>query len=246
MLFEPLVLLISATVGGIIFIRFYYVKLTKVAREYRDARGIVQTIIANFNRRMKDQSLKIEESLNTSQTAVTIASSLHERIREQAEEATSLKHSMETTLKAQTTIVKNLIATKDSLAGISKKQDLFQEQLKSLDDRYRGLLPEVDKTVMLPVAGEIALSRLTPTEIHILEVITLEGSKPAPELKEIIGKTREHTARLMKKLFNEGYVERETGNIPYRYKINDKVKPTIEQLIKKKEITAQREDNISR
>jgi len=246
MLFEPLVLLISATVGGIIFILFYYVKLTKVAREYSDAKGIVQTIIDNFNRRMKNQSLKIEESLNTSQTAVTIASSLHERIREQAEEATSLKHSMETTLKAQTTIVKNLIATKDSLAGISKKQDLFQEQIKSLDDRYRGLLPEVDKTVILPVAGEIALSRLTPTEIHILEVIALEGSKPAPELKEIIGKTREHTARLMKKLFNEGYVERETGNIPYRYKINDKVKTTIEQLIKKKEITAQREDNIFR
>ncbi len=238
-------MLISTTAGAVIFFRLYYVNLAKVTAEYRDAKSIVQTLINNFNSRMRAQSLKIEESLAASQIAASIVPSIHEQAREQSEKVTSLERSVETTLRAQTTIVKNLIAVKDTLTVISERQAVFQEHIKSLDDRYRGLLPEVEKTVMLPVEGEAALSRLTPTELQILEYITRGGSKPAPELKDIIIKTREHTARLMKKLFEEGYVEREAGNIPYRYKINEKIKPTIEQLIKRREILAQHGDTIS-
>jgi hypothetical protein len=36
-------------------------------------------------------------------------------------------------------------------------------------------------------------------------------------------KSREHMARLMKKLYMDGYVDRESNHAPFRYKINEKV-----------------------
>ena len=37
-------------------------------------------------------------------------------------------------------------------------------------------------------------------------------------IMEKIGKTREHTSRLMKKLWQEGYIERDTNSIPFIYR----------------------------
>ena len=66
---------------------------------------------------------------------------------------------------------------------------------------------------------ESAMSAITETEIKVLELLTNEGKKTAPEIKNRINLSREHTARLMKKLYEKGYLERETGKIPYIYKI---------------------------
>jgi len=46
-----------------------------------------------------------------------------------------------------------------------------------------------------------------------------------------VGLSREHTARLMKKLYEEGYLERETGKIPFRYS----AKQELEKFLKKTE-----------
>ncbi len=61
------------------------------------------------------------------------------------------------------------------------------------------------------------LGAITETEIKVLEVLSSEGGKTAPEMKNKINLSREHTARLMKKLYEKGYLERETGKIPFRY-----------------------------
>jgi DNA-binding Lrp family transcriptional regulator len=72
---------------------------------------------------------------------------------------------------------------------------------------------------------------LTDTEIAVLEMLSAEGAKTAPEIKERVQLSREHTARLMKKLYEEGYLERETGKIPFKYC----VKKEMENLLKKPE-----------
>jgi DNA-binding Lrp family transcriptional regulator len=59
----------------------------------------------------------------------------------------------------------------------------------------------------------------------------MEGAKTAPEIKDRVHLSREHTARLMKKLYEEGYVERETGKIPFKYNI----KKEMAKLLKKTE-----------
>jgi DNA-binding IclR family transcriptional regulator len=64
-----------------------------------------------------------------------------------------------------------------------------------------------------------------------LEMLAAEGAKTAPEIKERVQLSREHTARLMKKLYEEGYLERETNKIPFKYS----VKKEMENLLKKPE-----------
>lgn len=72
------------------------------------------------------------------------------------------------------------------------------------------------------------LSALTSTERLTLEILRGEGSKGAPELCKRLKKSREHTARLMKKLYMEGFVKRESSHMPFRYKLNDEVRSALE------------------
>jgi len=75
--------------------------------------------------------------------------------------------------------------------------------------------------------GDI-LASLTPTERITLEILRVEGSKGAPELGKRLKKSREHTSRLMKKLYMEGYVKRESNHTPFRYKLNDEVRSALQ------------------
>jgi DNA-binding MarR family transcriptional regulator len=55
-----------------------------------------------------------------------------------------------------------------------------------------------------------------------------EGAKTAPEIGKHLKKSREHTSRLMKKLYIEGYVDRESNRSPFRYKLNETLRSTFE------------------
>lgn len=72
------------------------------------------------------------------------------------------------------------------------------------------------------------LAPLTPTERRTLEILRVEGAKGAPELGKRLKKSREHTSRLMKKLYMEGYVSRESNRAPFRYRLNDMVRSALE------------------
>lgn len=76
------------------------------------------------------------------------------------------------------------------------------------------------------------LASLTPTEHQTLEILAREGPKAAPELGRHLKKSREHTARLMKRLYLEGYVDRESNHAPYRYKLNERVRSSLESASK--------------
>jgi predicted nucleic acid-binding Zn-ribbon protein len=84
---------------------------------------------------------------------------------------------------------------------------------------------------VLPIRRDKAMAALTETEVAVLEFLSADGPKTAPEIKEEVGLSREHTARLMKKLYEEGYLERETGKLPFRYR----VKEEMARLLKKSE-----------
>ena len=61
---------------------------------------------------------------------------------------------------------------------------------------------------------------------YVLKLIT-EKSMTSRDIQITIGRTREHTSRLMKKLFEEGYVERDMKTKPFTYYITDKGKAKI-------------------
>jgi len=64
---------------------------------------------------------------------------------------------------------------------------------------------------------------------YVLKLL-VEGPKSSRQIETVIGRSREHTARLMKKLFELGYVTRDTKTKPYTYAITDAGKTMLSQV----------------
>jgi len=75
----------------------------------------------------------------------------------------------------------------------------------------------------------------TATEHYILKII-LEDSLTSNEIKKAIGRTREHTSRLMKKLYELKLVDRDITTKPFKYKLTEQGKKFIGEQVKDKEI----------
>ena len=61
---------------------------------------------------------------------------------------------------------------------------------------------------------------------HVLGLITAK-EMTSRDIQITIGRSREHTSRLMKRLFEEGYVERNNKAKPFTYKITEKGKAKL-------------------
>ncbi len=81
-------------------------------------------------------------------------------------------------------------------------------------------------------AGSLS-SITTATELQVLGLLAEEGPKSAPEIGRVVGRSREHSARLMKKLFEEGYVRRDQTRIPFRYSLVERVRASFKTAEKK-------------
>lgn len=90
---------------------------------------------------------------------------------------------------------------------------------------------------LVSMGGDIGAlpSITTPTELQVLSLLAEEGPKSAPEIGRLVGRSREHTARLMKKLFEEGYIRRDQTRIPFRYSLVDRVRESFQKLVVKGE-----------
>jgi DNA-binding MarR family transcriptional regulator len=100
--------------------------------------------------------------------------------------------------------------------------DEASEPVKSiLQSTMRQSPVRTDPSVVQP--GTLN-SITTPTELQVLTLLADQGPKSAPEIGRFVGRSREHTARLMKKLFAEGYVRRDQTRIPFRYSTVERVK----------------------
>ena len=64
---------------------------------------------------------------------------------------------------------------------------------------------------------------------YVLKLV-MEGPKTSRQIEGLIGRSREHTARLMKKLFEMGYVTRDMAIKPYTYAITDSGRTALQQV----------------
>jgi len=67
---------------------------------------------------------------------------------------------------------------------------------------------------------QVQLAEGTETEARVLRLL-VGGPRTSAQIKEEVGRSREHTARLMKSLFDRGLVIRNDRNKPYVYEITD-------------------------
>ena len=88
--------------------------------------------------------------------------------------------------------------------------------------------PEIvpEKEVSTP-----SIPSLTPTNPidYVLHLIT-NKAMTSRDIQITLKKSREHTSRLMKKMFEEGYVQRNTESKPYTYSITEKGIAKVEQV----------------
>jgi hypothetical protein len=122
---------------------------------------------------------------------------------------------------------------------VVEKVDGLQKNIRSVEQEVQQMRVRVDRfsvggqqrvgTPLVTTVGvvtEDTLANLSPTEKGILALL-VGGPKAAPEIGPLITKSREHTARLMKLLFEQGFVEREANRQPYEYRLNDKVREVV-------------------
>ena len=65
---------------------------------------------------------------------------------------------------------------------------------------------------------------------YVLKLIT-NKSMASRDIQITLGRSREHTSRLMKKLFEDGYVKRNTSSKPYTYSITNKGKEKLSGMV---------------
>lgn len=114
---------------------------------------------------------------------------------------------------------KKLHSDVENLKGTMSTLMKTQEEIK----KHVEETPETNIEAVIPIKRERALAPLTQTELHVLELVAEGDEKTAPQIKELIKLTREHTARLVKKLYEEGYLERNTDKTPYTYRVKEEM-----------------------
>ena len=226
--------LLAVTVGAAVE---YYRQLRRVQREYEKAKEVVEDIVLSFNRQLKSEAGK----LKTVAYRVEAISWKSDKALKGAEEAEKQLHTLEPKIGGVLEDREKMLA---KLGEIDKKvRDAFAShealtaKISDIEEQTQqfAVTPEPRVEAVIPIKREKALAPLTETELSVLETLALEGPKTAPEIKDRIRLSREHTARLMKKLYEEGYLERDTSKIPFKYR----VKKEMEKLLKKTESETQ-------
>jgi len=213
------ILLLLATM---IFALLYYRRIKRAHEMYEEARGAVGDVVISFSRQLERQ----ENRLGTVAHKIEVLSSRGGDAGEK--------------LKIHGRQLSDLTAKVETFSGIEKRVSAQMEEMsKKVDDlivKQESLVkkiaqvpavPETKIKAAIPIKRERALAPLTETELSVLEILASEGKKTAPEIREKIKLTREHTARLMKKLYEKGYLERETGKMPYAYSIKEEMRKIL-------------------
>jgi hypothetical protein len=222
--------LLAATVGAS---AEYYRQIRKAQREYEKAKGAVEDIVLSFNRELKREADRLEIMAYKVEGSTSKADTGLKRVDNIEKKIVPFESQVNTLSENNTSIIAKLTSVDIKMRDIETAHGSIKTKIAGLEDQVQKFssAPEVRSEPVIPIRRDKAMAALTDTELAVLEMLSTEGPKTAPEIKERVRLSREHTARLMKKLYEEGYLERETGKIPFKYS----VKKEMEKLLKKAE-----------
>ena len=236
----------------------YYRQVSRAHREYVKARDFVEDIVLSFSRELQRESTKfdsivskVQESYSTAEVSYRKVETLERKVEPLENQLGRLNQSYQTMSQSiisnlnqntqdKTTILSGLAGLETKLKDIEVTQETLRSKMTGFEEQIQKLsvapsAQQVKTDVVLPpvpIKRDKALAALTQTEIAVLEMLSQEGAKTAPEIKERVHLSREHTARLMKKLYEEGYLEREAGKIPFHYSIKKEMEAFLQRVEK--------------
>ncbi len=191
----------------------FYQRIKMAQNEYEESKSTVRNITSGFTRQAK----KMETGLD--------------RIEREASQARYMANeALKATQGGNDAALKGLEKVKALSERVDNIENSLQEMKTDLtklatQPRLAPVATRVDAPI--PVQGEDVFQQLTETEMEVLEMIVDLGEGTVPEIREKIDRTREHTARLLKKLYDRGFIDRNTSGMPYRYSIRKEIRDII-------------------
>jgi len=225
--------LFAITVGAAIK---YYKQLRRTQQEYEKAEQVVEDIVLSVNRQIRQEASKLELVAYKVEAVSSKSDSALRKAEEADKKLLSLEGKIGVALGDREKLLTRLDEVDKKVCDNVVSQEALTAKISAMEEQSRQLsmFSEAKIEAVIPIKREKVLAPLTETELSVLEMLSLEGPKTAPEIKEKIKLSREHTARLMKKLYESGYLERETNKIPFKYS----VKKEMEKLLRKAESEA--------
>ncbi|MHA2407975.1 MAG: winged helix DNA-binding protein [Candidatus Ranarchaeia archaeon] len=222
--------LLAATIGAS---AEYYRQIRKAQKEYKKAREAVEDVVLSFNRELKREADRLELVAYKAEGSATKADTSLKRVDSIEKRIAPIESQLNKISENDADILSKISDVSTKTFNIETSQQTLKTKITELEEQVQKLsvVPEIKIEPVIPIKRDKAMAALTNTEVAVLEMLSAEGLKTAPEIKDRIRLSREHTARLMKKLYEKGYLERETGKIPFSYS----VKKEMEKFLKKAE-----------
>ena len=231
---ETLLILIGVLLATTVGASFeYYRQIRKAQKEYEKAREAVEDIVLSFNRELKREADRLELVAYKVEGSSAKANTSVERVDSIEKKVAPIENQLSAISESNAKILSKMVEVDRKADNMETAHQTLRTKITELEEQVQKLseVPEVKIEPVIPIRRDKAMAALTDTEVTVLEMLSAEGSKTAPEIKDRVQLSREHTARLMKKLYEKGYLERETGKIPFRYS----VKKEMEKFLKKPE-----------
>jgi DNA-binding MarR family transcriptional regulator len=215
----------------------YYRQIRKAQKEYEKAKDVIEDIVLSFNRELKREADRLELIAYKVEGNSAKADTSLRKIDNVEKKMAPLENQFGTVSQNNANILSGLTGLESKIKDIEASQETLRLKIAGFEEQIQKVTvaPEIKSEPVVPIRRDKAMAALTDTEIAVLEMLSSEGPKTAPKIKDRVQLSREHTARLMKKLYEEGYLEREVGKIPFRYSI----KKEMEKLLKKTENSQQ-------
>jgi hypothetical protein len=212
LIFTTLALLAVTVAASILF----YNRIRGAQTEYDASKEVVRNITFGFTRQVHRLQQDIEHAENNASTAKIAA-------------AEALKQSME--------VKQATLQGLEAVKGLSERINSAEVAVESMQKDIQKLVAtprtrivvQPDVSAAIPIQRTNIINQLTDTELDVLKKIALLNEATAPEIKAQIGLTREHTARMLKSLYDSGFVDRNTTTMPYRYSVRKEIKDVLLQ-----------------
>ena len=206
-------------------VTIYYKRTREVSREFVRAKTVLEDVILSFTRDLQVQQEGMQEVADRSEKAWTenalTIEKLGSEVLHMRNEVRDLAESRQEILKEFELLTKRVDDLAPRRAEVFGEVGVFESLGREVGVSPVGVAPSI------PIRREQTLAPLTETELKILQLLDVDGDKTAPQIRNVIGLTREHTARLMKKLYVGGYIERRTTRIPYVYTLRKEMKNVL-------------------
>jgi hypothetical protein len=193
----------------------FYRRIKMAQREYEGSKDAVGTITAGFTRQVNRLEQSIQETRNDAVTAKLAAA---EALKLDGETKEAVLQGLEEVKKLQ-----------DKVHSTESAVESFKKELQRLASTPRVPLQAPSLEAPIPVQQASVFDKLTDTELEALVKIVELGEGTVPEIRDHIKKTREHTARMLKRLYDTGFIDRNTSGMPYRYSVRKEIKELILQ-----------------